>query len=358
MMKDVPECVCPAGSQEPGLAGITFCNQWQCEMTPGWREKCRESVEFRQLWQSGKGPGQQIGLRCDHRSTPSECLFCAATRVVTPTAFRGETEIKISGRPFKMTETAETCVWPASLMVASRILAGRPTGTLVDIGCGAGVIGLAGLSVGCKVTFVDRDPEACQLAEANAQANGFEGFEVVNGDWQTLELATFDNIYGSEVLWENPGDLLLWIDKHWTGNGICCLSHSGSRCDSKLFAAYGFDLAETRADTTYRDHACASAIYLLTRSKVRPESMPPASSPAAVAPVAITVRPTADEWPCSLRGAVLRQEGCGCGANNPKVDVYACSALGECTIFSSGKNLQKTAGGKMAVCVGCENRAG
>ena len=274
------DCTCPAGVQQDGPAGIAFCQQHTCEKTPHWRKLCRESADFRRLWEENKGPGQEYGLRCMHRSAPEDCAFCAASRAVTPNALRGTTEINIGGRAIKITETETVCIYPASIMAATRVLVGRPTGTLVDVGCGAGLIGLAGLAVGYKVTFVDRDPDVCKLVAENAIANGYaaEQFEVIQGDWKTLEHAPFDNVYSSETLWDEPAELLAWIDKHWTGAGTCCLSHSGKGVDSKTFAAAGFDLAQTRADIRYLGQACAAAVYLLTRSKIGPAPV------AAVAP--------------------------------------------------------------------------
>jgi ribosomal protein L11 methyltransferase len=52
------------------------------------------------------------------------------------------------------------------------LLAEMPRGSLVDIGCGSGVIAIAALKLGfAPVTGVDVDPQAVQVARQNAAAN-------------------------------------------------------------------------------------------------------------------------------------------------------------------------------------------
>lgn len=47
-------------------------------------------------------------------------------------------------------------------------------GTMLEVGCGAGQIGLAAAALsGCPLVQVDRDPAACRWAGVNAAANGY-----------------------------------------------------------------------------------------------------------------------------------------------------------------------------------------
>lgn len=85
-----------------------------------------------------------------------------------------------------------------------------------------------------------------------------------------------------------------------------------------------------------------------------PEELP--TEPAAESKPE-TPRLTPGEWPCAHRLEVLRQEGCGCGASKPKMDVFACAVHGECTINSPGKTLRKKdKSGRVAVCISCEQK--
>lgn len=69
-------------------------------------------------------------------------------------------------------------------------------------------------------------------------------------------------------------------------------------------------------------------------------------------------RPTPETIPCLCRGEVLRQEGCGCSEKSRKVNVYACSVYGECTVESPGRVLRKKdKSGRVAVCLGCDKVA-
>ena len=55
------------------------------------------------------------------------------------------------------------------------LLAELPRGSLVDVGCGSGVIAIAAVKLGfAPVTGIDVDPQAVQVARQNAAANGVE----------------------------------------------------------------------------------------------------------------------------------------------------------------------------------------
>jgi hypothetical protein len=56
--------------------------------------------------------------------------------------------------------------------------------------------------------------------------------------------------------------------------------------------------------------------------------------------------------PCPHRGEQVGEVGCGCGARDKKVPVFACAVLDYCTINSTGKR-NKIAGKPVAVCLGC-----
>jgi 16S rRNA (guanine1207-N2)-methyltransferase len=84
----------------------------------------------------------------------------------------------------------------ASLLLARR-MAIPPTGDILDLGCGYGVLGLiaAKLAPGAHVTLVDVNERATRLAAENAAANSTTNVEVLTGDApEVLGERSFDAI--------------------------------------------------------------------------------------------------------------------------------------------------------------------
>ncbi len=47
------DVITPCECDEPG-----FCNRHQCIKHPAWHLLCRRRIEYYQLWEKGRGPGQ------------------------------------------------------------------------------------------------------------------------------------------------------------------------------------------------------------------------------------------------------------------------------------------------------------
>ena len=78
-------------------------------------------------------------------------------------------------------------LWPAARMLAKAILHEHwtPGTEALEIGCGLGLGGIVGLSVGLSVTFSDYDATALRFAADNARLNGYDTFQTMQIDWRT-----------------------------------------------------------------------------------------------------------------------------------------------------------------------------
>ena len=88
----------------------------------------------------------------------------------------------------------------------------RPCQDLVDVGCGSGILALAGLKLGVKrAVAVDLDPRAISTSRANAELNNLEQqLLLVRGSTEALD-GTFDLVLANlpmQVLKEKFPELL------------------------------------------------------------------------------------------------------------------------------------------------------
>ncbi|MFO1051267.1 MAG: methyltransferase [Planctomycetota bacterium] len=78
-------------------------------------------------------------------------------------------------------------LWPASIALARQVARGPSLQGKVacDLGCGAGLAGVAAGVRGATVVFADRAPEALALAQINAANNRLTDFRLRAFDWAT-----------------------------------------------------------------------------------------------------------------------------------------------------------------------------
>ncbi|QDU38181.1 ribosomal protein L11 methyltransferase [Maioricimonas rarisocia] len=130
-------------------------------------------------------------------------------------------------------------LWPAaSIMCDALRAADWPPGTeVIELGAGVGLVGLAALSLGWRVTFSDYDETALELCRINATANGFPEVGTLNFDWRAPIDRQFPVILGCEIIYDaHTHDAVLdVIERMLPPGGVCWLGDPG-RSQAPRFA--------------------------------------------------------------------------------------------------------------------------
>ena len=95
-------------------------------------------------------------------------------------------------------------IWPSSLALARRLESESLEGkTVLDLGCGLGVAGIAAGLAGGRVTFADYHPDALAFARRNATSSGLKDAEFLLADWRAPDWARpFDRVLGADVIYD------------------------------------------------------------------------------------------------------------------------------------------------------------
>ena len=136
-------------------------------------------------------------------------------------------------------------VWPSSIALGRRLLEQHGAGrTLLELGCGVGVVALSAARAGFAVTVSDYYEDALAFAQANLARAGFTA-EARHLDWRALpdDLATYDVVVASDVLYEKPyADLVAAvIDRTLAPDGVALVADPG-----RLAAPAFVEAAEAR----------------------------------------------------------------------------------------------------------------
>lgn len=103
-------------------------------------------------------------------------------------------------------------LWPTAEILAAYLLSFNWKQDLkaIELGCGLGVCGIAGLLSGLDVTFTDYDQTALSFAEENARINGWPQVKAMTYDWRCPLGEAFDVVLASDILYErrNIGPLV------------------------------------------------------------------------------------------------------------------------------------------------------
>jgi len=96
-------------------------------------------------------------------------------------------------------------IWPSSRVLAARLVEfDARNRTLLELGCGAGLVATAASLAGFRVTVSDYYEDALRFARANAWLNHVRSPEPMFLDWRALpeDPPRFDVIVASDVLYE------------------------------------------------------------------------------------------------------------------------------------------------------------
>jgi predicted nicotinamide N-methyase len=181
-------------------------------------------------------------------------------------------EVEVAGRAFRLTRPADpdaflddpevheknrksgympywSYLWPGALPMARLVLQGdwAPATRALEIGSGIGLVGLAGLAAGLKVTFSDYDAQSLQLALHNAAQNNLAGAQGLLFDWRDPPEQKFPVVLGCEVIYEaGLHDLVLGVlDRMLAEGGVCWIGDPGRQYAPGFFAkasARGYDV--------------------------------------------------------------------------------------------------------------------
>lgn len=122
-------------------------------------------------------------------------------------------------------------LWPASLPMAQLVRDAKfPAGTrAIELGCGVGLVGLAGLLAGLDVTFTDHVDLAVDTAVENARRNGFPTATGLVLDWTQPRKDQYPLVLASDVLYDRElhEPFLHTVDVLLSAGGECWIGDPG-----------------------------------------------------------------------------------------------------------------------------------
>lgn len=177
-------------------------------------------------------------------------------------------------------------VWPASLVLASRVCKLELTGLRVlEIGCGIALSSIVLHRMKQDITASDYHPLAQEFLDENVRRNGLWPIKYLTGNWETENplLGKFDLIIGSDVLYQ-PGhaaDVANFIDRHSLDRADIMIVDPGRENRSRFtrnMIALGFSHNFERFDETLADNPrCKGRVLHFQR---RRETIPDAATQA------------------------------------------------------------------------------
>jgi predicted nicotinamide N-methyase len=131
-------------------------------------------------------------------------------------------------------------LWDSALGVARFLVEGspRPDESVLDLGCGMGLAGVAAAALGARVLFADIEPPALLFARLNSLP-WFGHVRTRRLNWRTDRLSEkFETILGSDILYERQQ--WEYLDAFWRGHlapaGRVVLGEPGRQTGDKFMS--------------------------------------------------------------------------------------------------------------------------
>jgi ETFB lysine methyltransferase len=205
-----------------------------------------------------------------------------------------ETRLDIAGRAFVMRHPANAeeliseedferderlpywaDIWPSARVLAARLLDENGAGrSLIELGCGAGLVSATAAVAGFDVTVSDYYEDALRFARVNAALNAERDVGTRLLDWRAMpaDVGEYDVVVASDVLYERAyGPLVAGaLARLMTPDGFALIADPGrvSR-DDFLRSLEPLGLAVTaRDDVAYEEGAIRQTIALIRIERV------------------------------------------------------------------------------------------
>jgi predicted nicotinamide N-methyase len=162
-------------------------------------------------------------------------------------------------------------LWPSARVLGERIGAMPGEGrTLLELGCGSGLVTTCAALAGFQVTASDYYEDAVRFTQINARRNGASDVQGMALDWRHLPIRRrrYDVVVASDVLYERPyGSLVArTIDAFLAASGVAYLADPG-RVGRDAFLAALDDLAlrvDQRDRVVFEESGIRQTITVLT----------------------------------------------------------------------------------------------
>ncbi len=161
-------------------------------------------------------------------------------------------------------------LWPSARVLAEHILA--MTGnrrSLLELGCGSGLVTTCASLAGFRVTASDYYEDAVRFARVNSHRNGGRTARGLSLDWRALppKLPRFDVVVASDVLYERPYGALVArvVNATLADGGVAIIADPGRVARDEFIRALGpLGLrVSDRRDVQFREEQIRQTIRLM-----------------------------------------------------------------------------------------------